>query len=82
MLSAEGWLDGLTATGVIAAGGVRAVLEAAGIKDILTKSLGSSNVLNVVKATFNALEQVKSPAEEAARRGKSVKDVMPFWERR
>jgi len=69
-------------TGVIAAGGVRAVLEAAGVKDILTKSLGSNNVLNVVKATFDALEQVKSPAEEAARRGKSVKDLMPFWERR
>ena len=69
-------------TGVIAAGGVRAVLEAAGVKDILTKSLGSNNVLNVVKATFHALEQVKSPAEEAARRGKNVKDLMPFWERR
>ncbi len=69
-------------TGVIAAGGVRAVLEAAGVKDILTKSLGSNNVLNVVKATFDALEQLKSPAEEAARRGKSVKDLMPFWERR
>jgi len=69
-------------TGVIAAGGVRAVLEAAGIKDILTKSLGSNNVLNVVKATFDALEQVKSPTEEAARRGKSVKDLIPFWERR
>jgi len=69
-------------TGVIAAGGVRAVLEAAGVKDILTKSLGSNNVLNVVKATFDALEQVKSPVEEAARRGKPVKDLMPFWERR
>jgi len=69
-------------TGVIAAGGVRAVLEAAGVKDILTKSLGSNNVLNVVKATFHALEQVKSPTEEAARRGKNVKDLMPFWERR
>ncbi len=69
-------------TGVIAAGGVRAVLEAAGVKDILTKSLGSDNVLNVVKATFDALEQLKSPAEEAARRGKPVKDLMPFWERR
>ena len=69
-------------TGVIAAGGVRAVLEAAGVKDILTKSLGSNNVLNVVKATFDALEQLKSPVEEAARRGKNVKDLMPFWERR
>lgn len=69
-------------TGVIAAGGVRAVLEAAGIRDILTKSLGSANVLNVVQATFDALDQLKSPVEEAARRGKELKDVLPFWERR
>jgi small subunit ribosomal protein S5 len=69
-------------TGVIAGGGVRAVLEAAGIRDILTKSLGSSNVLNVVKATFIALEQLKFPEQEAQRRGKPVKDLMPFWERR
>jgi small subunit ribosomal protein S5 len=69
-------------TGVIAAGGVRAVLEAAGIRDILTKSLGSANVLNVVQATFDALEQLKDPKEEAARRGKNVEDLMPFWERR
>jgi small subunit ribosomal protein S5 len=69
-------------TGVIAGGGVRAVLEAAGIRDILTKSLGSSNVLNVVKATFVALEQLKFPEQEAQRRGKPVKDLMPFWERR
>jgi small subunit ribosomal protein S5 len=69
-------------TGVIAAGGVRAVLEAVGIKDILTKSLGSSNVLNVVMATFQALDSLKSPAVEAARRGKAVEDLMPFWERR
>jgi len=68
-------------TGVIAAGGVRAVLEAAGIRDILTKSLGSANVLNVVKATFHALEQLKSPETEAARRGKQVKDLLPYWER-
>ena len=69
-------------TGVIAAGGVRAVLEAAGIRDILTKSLGSANVLNVVKATFDALEQLKSPEEEANRRGKSTKEMLPFWDRR
>jgi len=69
-------------TGVIAAGGMRAVLEAAGVHDILTKSLGSANVLNVVKATFAALEQLKSPEMEAARRGKSVNDLLPFWERR
>jgi small subunit ribosomal protein S5 len=69
-------------TGVIAAGGVRAVLEAAGVRDILTKSLGSANVLNVVKATFLALDQLKSPEKEAAQRGKAVKDLLPFWERR
>lgn len=69
-------------TGVIAAGGVRAVLEAAGVRDILTKSLGGSNVLNSVMATFSALDGLKSPAVEAARRGKPVEDLMPFWERR
>jgi len=69
-------------TGVIAAGGVRAVLEAAGVRDILTKSLGSANVLNVVQATFQALDNMKSPQEEAARRGKPVSELLPFWERR
>ena len=69
-------------TGVIAAGAVRAVLEAAGVRDILTKSLGSANVLNVVKATFDALNQLKSPEVEAARRGKPVKELIPYWERR
>lgn len=69
-------------TGVIAAGGVRAVLEVAGIRDILTKSMGSANVLNVVMATFDALDNLKSPQQEAARRGKKVEELLPFWERR
>ncbi|MEW6286254.1 MAG: 30S ribosomal protein S5 [Chloroflexota bacterium] len=69
-------------TGVIAGGGVRAVLEVAGVRDILTKSQGSANVLNVVQATFDALSQLKSPQEEAARRGKNASELMPFWERR
>jgi small subunit ribosomal protein S5 len=69
-------------TGVIAAGGVRAVLEVAGVRDILTKSLGSATVLNVVMATFSALDALKSPAVEAARRGKTVEQLTPFWARR
>ncbi|OGO25673.1 MAG: 30S ribosomal protein S5 [Chloroflexi bacterium RBG_16_51_16] len=69
-------------TGVIAAGGVRAVLEVAGIRDILTKSMGSANVLNVVMATFDALDHLRSPQEEAVRRGKKVEELLPFWERR
>jgi small subunit ribosomal protein S5 len=68
-------------TGVIAAGGVRAVVEAAGIKDILTKSLGSDNVLNVVRATMKGLEQLKDPYEEARLRGLPLKRVKPFWSR-
>lgn len=68
-------------TGVVAGGGVRAVVEAAGIKDILTKSLGSSNVLNIVRATMRGLEQLKDPAEEAKLRGKPVREVSPFWSR-
>jgi len=69
-------------TGVIAGGGVRAVVEAVGIHDVLTKSLGSSNMLNVVKATFKALEQLMSPEDIAAMRGKPAKELAPFWERR
>jgi small subunit ribosomal protein S5 len=69
-------------TGVIAAGGVRAVLEAVGIHDILTKSLGSSNVLNVVSATVDALDQLMDPKVLAAVRGKDARYVTPFWERK
>jgi len=68
-------------TGVIAGGGVRAVVEAAGIKDILTKSLGSANILNVVHATMEGLSRLKNPEEEARRRGKPTEEVLPFWER-
>lgn len=69
-------------TGVIAAGGIRAVLEVAGVRDILTKSMGSANVLNVVMATFAALSALRSAQQEAARRGKKVEELLPFWERR
>ncbi len=68
-------------TGVIAGGGVRAVLEAAGVRDVLTKSLGSNNVLNVVAATLKGLKSMKDVESEAVRRGKSVRDVSPFWRR-
>jgi small subunit ribosomal protein S5 len=68
-------------TGVIAGGGVRAVLEAVGVRDILTKSQGSPNLLNVAMATLNALEQLRSPEELAAMRGLPLDRVRPFWER-
>ena len=69
-------------TGVIAGGGVRAVVEAAGVRDILTKSLGSANILNVAKATMDALDQLRSPEDLAEMRGKPAKELAPFWERR
>ena len=64
-------------TGVIAGGPVRAVLECAGIHDVLTKSLGSDNAINVVHATVAALKMLEGPQEVAARRGLAVEDVAP-----
>jgi small subunit ribosomal protein S5 len=66
-------------TGVIAGGGVRAVVEACGVKDILSKSLGSDNILNVVQATFVALQQLQDFHKEAARRGVDPQHLAPFW---
>ena len=59
-------------TGIIAGGGVRATVESAGIKDIVTKSMGSSNPINVVRATMLALSQLKDPKQEVARRKAAV----------
>ena len=64
-------------TGVIAGGPVRAVLECAGIHDVLTKSLGSSNAINMVHATVAALKMLESPEQIAARRGRPLEDVAP-----
>ncbi|WP_374686145.1 30S ribosomal protein S5 [Promineifilum sp.] len=68
-------------TGVIAGGGVRAVIEAAGYRDILTKSLGSANVLNVMMATMDGLNQLMDSRQVAADRGKDPAEVAPFWGR-
>ena len=64
-------------TGVIAGGPVRAVLECAGINDVLSKSLGSSNTINIVHATVAALRQLEEPAAVAARRGLTISEVAP-----
>nr|MBA2717005.1 30S ribosomal protein S5 [Propionibacteriales bacterium] len=64
-------------TGVIAGGPVRAVLECAGIHDVLSKSLGSSNALNIVHATVAALKMLKTPEAVAIQRGMTVEQVTP-----
>jgi small subunit ribosomal protein S5 len=62
-------------TGIIAGGAMRAVFEAVGVRDILAKCIGSSNPYNVVRATLNGLQALNSPAEIAAKRGKSVEEI-------
>jgi small subunit ribosomal protein S5 len=64
-------------TGVIAGGACRAVLEAAGVHDVLAKSLGSANAINVVHATVAALQMLEEPEQVARRRGKSLEEVTP-----
>ena len=65
-------------TGVIAGGGVRAVLELAGIRDILAKSLGTTNPINLLKATENALRSLRRPEDVARSRGLSIDRVLPY----
>mgnify|MGYP001149370879 CR=1 FL=1 len=63
-------------TGIIAGGAMRAVFEVLGVKDVLAKCIGSNNPINVVRATVNGLEQMHSPEQVAAKRGKSVKEIL------
>ncbi|HON71866.1 MAG TPA: 30S ribosomal protein S5, partial [bacterium] len=63
-------------TGVIAGGTVRAILELAGIKNILTKSLGSTNPVNLAKVTVKALSMLRTPSEVASIRGKEIKEIL------
>ncbi len=63
-------------TGIIAGGPMRAVFEALGVQDVVAKSIGTSNPHNLIKATFNALEQITSPRSVAMRRGKKVSEIL------
>src|ERR671933_1854541 len=65
-------------TGVIAGGGVSAVLELAGIRDILAKSLGTTNPINMLKATVQGLRNLRRPEDVARRRGKTISEVLPL----
>jgi small subunit ribosomal protein S5 len=65
-------------TGVIAGGGVRAVLELGGVRDILAKSLGTTNPINMLKATVNGLQRLRRPDEVAKTRGKTVAEILPI----
>ena len=65
-------------TGVIAGGGVRAVLELGGIRDVLAKSLGTTNPINMLKAAETALRELRRPEEVARARGKSISEVLPW----
>ena len=65
-------------TGVIAGGGVRAVLELGGIRDVLAKSLGTTNPINMLKAAEVALRQLRRPEEVAKARGKQISEVLPY----
>jgi small subunit ribosomal protein S5 len=65
-------------TGVIAGGGVRAVLELGGIKDVLAKSLGTTNPINMLKAAEQALRQLRRPEDVAKARGKQISEVLPY----
>jgi small subunit ribosomal protein S5 len=65
-------------TGVIAGGGVRAILELAGIRDILAKSLGTTNPINMAKATVNGLRNLRRPEDVAKMRGKTISEVLPY----
>ena len=65
-------------TGVIAGGGVRAVLELAGIRDVLAKSLGTTNPINMAKATVDGLQHLRRPEDVARQRGKTILEVLPY----